>query len=190
VTDGEQPVISDYTLVTSSPHKAEEIAAIVGTALPTAALDLPEIQSLDLREVLRHKAREAFGRLGRPVVVEDVSLELVGLKGFPGPLVKWLLRAAGPEGLIALCRGTGEWRARAVCGVLGWDGGREVWAEGVVDGAIVAKPRGASGFGWDPVFVPDGYDRTYAEMSADGKNAISHRGAAWREFVNRRRVEG
>jgi non-canonical purine NTP pyrophosphatase (RdgB/HAM1 family) len=179
-------VISDYTLVTSSPHKAEEIAAIVGTALPTAALDLPEIQSLDLREVLRHKAREAFVRLNRPAVVEDVSLELAGLNGFPGPLVKWLLKASGPEGLIALCRGTGDWRARAVCGVLGWDGKREVWAEGVAEGTIAPAPRGASGFGWDPVFIPEGREHTFAQMDGGKKNAISHRGAAWRSFAAQR----
>ena len=171
-----------YTLVTSSPHKVAEIAAITGVTFMTAALDLPEIQSLDLREVLHHKAREAYGRLGRPVVVEDVSLELAGLNGFPGPLVKWLLKAAGPQGLIALCRGAGEWRARAVCGVLGWDGVHETWAEGIVEGVIAPKPRGASGFGWDPVFMPEGHDRTFAQMAAQEKDAISHRGAAWRRF--------
>lgn len=174
-----------YTLVTSSPHKAREISAIIGTVLPTAALDLPEIQSLDLREVLRHKTREAFGRLGRPVVVEDVSLELAGLGGFPGPLVKWLLKAAGPQGLISLCRGAGEWKARAVCGVLAWDGENELWAEGSVEGSIASEPRGASGFGWDPVFIPEGHDRTFALMSAEKKNTVSHRGAAWRQFAAR-----
>lgn len=175
-------MIREYTLVTSSPYKAAEITAILGLALPSTALDLPEIQSLDLREVLRHKAREAFSRLARPVVVEDVSLELAGLHGFPGPLVKWLLKAAGPDGLVALCHGTGEWRARAVCGVLGWDGRTEVWAEGAVDGAIASAPQGASGFGWDPVFIPKGGDRSFAEMNAAEKNAVSHRGAAWRKF--------
>jgi non-canonical purine NTP pyrophosphatase (RdgB/HAM1 family) len=177
--------MTPYTLVTSSPHKAAEIAAITGIEFLTESLDLPEIQSLDLRGVLSHKAREAFARLRRPVVVEDVSLELAGLNGFPGPLVKWLLKAAGPEGLIALCRGTGEWRARAVCGVLGWDGKREAWAEGAATGTIAPAPLGASGFGWDPVFVPDGHDRTYARMTAEEKNAISHRGKAWRGFQAR-----
>jgi len=179
-----------YTLVTSSPHKAEEIAAITGHTFPASALDLPEIQSLDLREVLRHKAREAYGRLGRPVVVEDVSLELNGLNGFPGPLVKWLLKAAGPQGLIALCRGAGEWRARAVCGVLGWDGVHETWAEGIVEGTIAPEPRGVSGFGWDPVFIPDGRERTFAEMKADEKNAVSHRGTAWRGLISRLKADG
>ena len=175
-------MISNFTLVTSSPHKAAEIAAITGETLRTAALDLPEIQSLDLREVLRHKAREAFSRLGRPVLVEDVSLELASLNGFPGPLVKWLLKAAGPQGLIVLCRGAGEWQARAVCSVLGWDGENEIWAEGTVEGTIAPEPCGASGFGWDPVFIPVGHDRTFAQMTASEKNAISHRGGAWRGF--------
>jgi non-canonical purine NTP pyrophosphatase (RdgB/HAM1 family) len=175
-----------YTLVTSSSNKAAEIAAITGEPFPTAALDLPEIQSLDLREVLRHKAREAFGRLGRPVVVEDVSLELAGLGGFPGPLIKWLLQAAGPEGLVAVCDGARDRRARAVCGVLAWDGESELWAEGSVEGSIASAPQGSSGFGWDPVFVPEGHDRTFALMSAEKKNAVSHRGAAWRIFAAQR----
>jgi len=171
-----------FTLITSSPAKEREIAAILGFRLPAQSADLPEIQSLNLREILSHKARMAFAQTGLPVVVEDVSLELNALNGFPGPLIKWLLKAAGPEGVIALVRSTGDPRARAVCGVLAFDGQREWWAEGAVEGTIAPAPRGASGFGWDPVFVPAGHDRTFAEMTPEEKNSISHRGAAWRKF--------
>lgn len=173
-----------FTLVTSNEHKRREIFAILGTELPASAIDLPEIQSLNLREILSRKAREAFNRLKVPVVVEDVSLELFAFKGFPGPLVKWLIKTSGPEGVIALCRAVGDVRARAVCGVLAFDGAREIWAEGSAYGTIADAPRGTSGFGWDPVFIPAGSERTYAEMAAEQKNALSHRAQAWREFQN------
>jgi non-canonical purine NTP pyrophosphatase (RdgB/HAM1 family) len=171
-----------FTLITSSPAKAGEIGAILGFALPSQSVDLPEIQSLNLREILAEKARTAFARTGAPVVVEDVSLEMNGWNGFPGPLVKWLLKAAGPAGLIAAARASGDSRARAVCGVLAFDGGREWWFEGVVEGTIAPSLIGASGFGWDPVFIPAGHDTTFAGMTAEEKNAVSHRGAAWRKF--------
>jgi len=171
-----------FTLITSSRAKEREIASILGTRLPARSMDLPEIQSLDLREILTQKARTAFAQTGLPVVVEDVSLELNSLNGFPGPLVKWLLKAAGCEGIIALVRSSGDLRARAVCGVLAWDGKREWWASGAVEGTIAPAARGASGFGWDPVFIPAGHDKTFAEMTPEEKNAISHRGAAWRKF--------
>jgi len=171
-----------FTLVTSSEHKRREIFAVLGAELPVSPLDLPEIQSLDLREILSRKAREAFDLLKVPVVVEDVSLELFAFGGFPGPLVKWLIRTSGPEGVIALCRAVGDRRAKAVCGVLAWDGAREHWAEGSVYGTIAEAPRGASGFGWDPVFIPVGHEHTFADMTAEQKNRLSHRAAAWREF--------
>jgi len=172
-----------YTLVTSSEHKRREIGAILGMDLRSSTIDLPEIQSLDLNEILSSKAREAFDRLKVPVVVEDTSLELFAFNGFPGPLVKWLLKARGSEGIIALCRAVGDERARAVCGVLAWNGEREDYFEGYVYGRIAPEPRGESGFGWDSVFIPAERDLTFAQMTAKEKNAISHRGIAWRKFL-------
>jgi XTP/dITP diphosphohydrolase len=178
----EQSPLNRFTLVTSSEPKRREIFDILRMELLVSSIDLPEIQSLDLREILSRKAREAFDRLKVPVVVEDVSLELSAFKGFPGPLVKWLIKTSGPKGVIALCRAVGDMRARAVCGVLAWDGEREYWAEGAVYGTIADAPRGVSGFGWDPVFIPAGSECTFAEMTAGEKNSISHRGKAWRKF--------
>jgi non-canonical purine NTP pyrophosphatase (RdgB/HAM1 family) len=141
---------------------------------------LPEVQTLDLAEVVRGKASMAYERLGRPVLVEDTALELAGLGGFPGPLIRWLLASVGPEGICRIASCFGEAGATARCLVCATDGSEEIVGEGVVEGAIAPEPRGQGGFGWDSAFVPsDGGGHTYGEMSEDEKNLISHRRRAF-----------
>jgi len=168
--------LAGLTFVTSSPHKHREAEAILGVPLQRAALDLPEPQGLDVVAIAREKARAAFGVLGRPVVIEDTSLELVALGGFPGPLVRWLLEAAGPVAIARMLDGFSDRSARARCAAIAWDGARECMGVGVVAGTIAAAPRGEGGFGWDVVFAPEwAGGRTYAELPAEEKNARSHR---------------
>lgn len=151
--------------------------------LESVALDLPEIQELDLATVLRAKADEAWRRLGRPLVVEDTGLELAALGGFPGPLVKWLLQSVGAEGIAHLGHALGDAGVRARCGLLYRDGDCEVLAEGVTEGQLVLPGRGPRGFGWDPVFLPRGETLTYGELHDAEKDAIGHRGRAWRALL-------
>jgi non-canonical purine NTP pyrophosphatase (RdgB/HAM1 family) len=174
-----------FVFVTGNAHKAAEARRIVSPALEVAAIELPEIQSLDGREVLRAKAQEAWRRLGRPLAVEETSLELPALGGFPGPLVKWMLESAGADGTARCAAGLGDDRAVARCLVLHFDGSREVVGEGVEHGRLVLPPRGSSGFGWDVVFSPDGERRTYAELGPAEKDARGHRGRAWRDLLAR-----
>ncbi len=162
--------------VTSNPHKVREASLILGRALAHHAVEVAEIQSLDLAEVARHKARAAFAALGQPVLVEDTGLELEGLGGFPGPLVRWLLGAVGAAGICTLAAAFGNRRAVARCVACACDGATMVVAEGVVEGTIVDFPRGASGFGWDGAFAPDeAGGLTYAEMDDAHKSRLSHR---------------
>ena len=171
--------------VTSSEHKHREARAILGVALERVALDLPEPQGLDVVEVARAKARLAFAALGRPVLVEDTALELAALGGFPGPLIRWLLEAAGVAAIPRLLDGFATRAASARCAALAFDGERELLGVGTVAGEIAAAPRGGSGFGWDVVFVPEwGGGRTYAEMPPEEKNARSHRALAFRELAS------
>jgi non-canonical purine NTP pyrophosphatase (RdgB/HAM1 family) len=149
------------------------------------ALDLPEIQSLDLLEVLHHKGEAARREVGGPVVVEETGLELPALGGFPGPLVKWMLQAIGPDGIARVALAEGDTTATARCALLYLDGEREVVAQGTTTGDLVLPGRGDHGFGWDPVFQPQGSERTYGEMTAEEKDVISHRGSAWRSFLHR-----
>jgi non-canonical purine NTP pyrophosphatase (RdgB/HAM1 family) len=172
-----------FVLVTGNRHKADEARRIVGPSLGVEEAELDEIQSLDSYEVVRAKALSAWARLGRPVAVEETSLELRALNGFPGPLVKWMLEAMGPEGIARCGHALGDARAMARCLVLHYDGEREVIGEGLDSGRLVLPARGGSGFGWDVVFAPDGCDRTYAELGPDEKDARGHRGRAWRDLL-------
>ncbi len=168
--------IGDLVFVTSNLGKLGEAEEVLGAKLHHHALDLPEIQSMDLEEVVRHKARAAWERLRRPVLVEDTSLELAGLGGFPGPLVRWLLVSVGPEGIARLAHAFADPRATVRCMACACDGGDEVVGLGVVRGRIAERPRGRKGFGWDSIFIPDeGDGRTYAQMPPALKNSLSHR---------------
>lgn len=172
-----------FTLVTGNRNKLLEAERILGYRPDAEPLDLPEIQSLDMTEVLRAKGAEAFARLERPIVVEETGLELASMNGFPGPLVKWMLEAIGPEGIARNVVALGDPRATARCAILYQDGERIVIAEGAVHGRLTPEPRGAEGFGWDPVFVPEGREETCAELPGHVKDEIGHRGRAWRNFI-------
>ncbi len=174
-----------FALVTGNPGKLAEARIALGTDIEAVEVDLPEIQSLDYREVLRAKAEEAWRRVGRPLIVEEAGLDLAALNGFPGPLVKWMLEAVGAEGIARTAASLGETRASARCFLLYKDGEQEVMAEGRTEGALVLPGRGNHGFGWDPVFLPDGSSQTFGELTGGGKDAVSHRGKAWREMARR-----
>jgi non-canonical purine NTP pyrophosphatase (RdgB/HAM1 family) len=175
-----------FVLVTGNPGKLAEARRLVGPALQAVEMDLPEIQSLDLLEVLRHKGEEAWRRLQRPLVVEEAGLELAALNGFPGPLVKWMLEAAGAEALARIGHALGNPRAVARAALYFRDAERTLIAEGATAGTLVLPARGPHGFGWDPVFVPDeSPHRTCGELTAAEKDALSHRGRAWRNLLAR-----
>ncbi len=174
-----------FVLVTGNQGKLAEARRIVGPWLEAVEVDLPEIQSLDLVEVLRAKAQEAWRRVGRTLVVEETGLDLAALGGFPGPLIKWMLEAVGPEGIARTALALGEEGVVVRCALLWFDGAREVVAEAAVAGRLVLPPRGEGGFGWDPVVVPAGQDLTYAELGEAAKDALGHRGRAWRGLIEK-----
>ena len=171
------------TFVSGNAGKIAEARLASGLPIEAVEVDLPEIQSLDVGEILRAKVDEAFRRLERPVVVEETCLELEALNGFPGPLVKWMLEAVGAEGIARTVQCLGNPRAKALC-LLHYKGRRsELVAFGEVEGTLVLPARGANGFGWDPVFQPDGETRTFGELTPAEKLEKGHRGRAWRHFL-------
>jgi len=162
--------------VTSNLDKLREAEAVLGLKLGHEALDLEEIQSLDIEVVVRHKARGARQQVVGPVLVEDTSLELEGMNGFPGPLIRWLLISVGPRGICKLADVFTNRRAVVRCMACATDGTQDCFGLGVVEGSIASEPRGGGGFGWDNVFIPSGGGgKTYAEMEEGEKNRISHR---------------
>jgi XTP/dITP diphosphohydrolase len=134
------------------------------------------------------KAHAISEALSLPAVADDSGIEVDALGGAPGPLSA---RFAGPEAtdrenlqklieLIAPVPEAGRGaRYRCLVALVG-PGGGELWAEGVCEGTLVVNPRGEGGFGYDPIFVPSGFDRTMAELEAQEKDRISHRGRAFR----------
>lgn len=172
--------LDQLVFVTSNLGKLREAEAVLGCKLEHRALELDEIQSLDLEAIVRRKALEAFRRLEAPVLVEDTSLELTALAGFPGPLVRWLLASVGAAGICRIAASFGDASATARCIALATDGVDEAVGVGSLSGTIVRRPRGRRGFGWDSTFAPEGGGgRTFAEMDAAEKNAISHRRRAF-----------
>ncbi len=169
-----------FTLVTGNRNKLLEAERILGCSIRCEPIDLPEIQSLDLAEVLRAKGEEAWRRLRRPVVVEETGLDLASMNGFPGPLIKWMLESIGPVGIARAAHALGEPRAVARCALIYRDSDTTLIAEGETRGELVLEARGADGFGWDPIFVPEGRRETYAELGAEIKDQLGHRGRAWR----------
>ena len=169
--------------VTTNEHKRREVQHILGVELERADLDLPEIQAIDPAEVASEKARaarEALGKPGVPIIVEDSGLMVDVWDGFPGALTKWLMRSVGNEGLLRMLSEDVDRSARAVCVVaLAETDGTVRTFRGEVPGALALEPRGAGGFGYDPVVVPEWSSMTYAEMG-EGKNADSHRARAFR----------
>jgi XTP/dITP diphosphohydrolase len=188
---------------TANPHKVTEIAAVLGDAvelLPRPA-HVPEVvEDADTLEGnARLKARALCDATGLASVADDTGLEVDALHGAPG------VRSARFAGdgaddranvakLLDALRTTPDVartaRFRTVA-LVRWPDGREVVATGTVEGVIAHAPRGENGFGYDPVFVPlDADGRTFAELGAAEKNAISHRGRAFRALAQLLAADG
>jgi XTP/dITP diphosphohydrolase len=186
--------VTRFVLATANPDKAEEIRVILGDGvelLPRPA-SVGEVEETGdtLEENARLKAAALADATGLPAIADDTGLEVEALDGRPGV---YSARFAGEDATYAdnvakllsemehaTSRGA---RFRTVAAVV-WPDGRELLAEGEVKGHIASAARGHAGFGYDPVFVPDGEDRTFAEMTPDEKHRLSHRGRAFRALAS------
>jgi inosine triphosphate pyrophosphatase len=168
--------------ITGNANKLKEAKEIlVGYDVDSKKIDLPELQG-EPEYIASEKAKLAAEMLKEPVFVEDVSLCFNALNGLPGPYIKDFLAKLGREGLVKLLSGYEDKSAYAVCMVGYCEPGKDsVVLKGRVDGKIVPI-KGESDFGWDPIFLPDGFEKTFAEMSAEQKNEISHRKKALLKF--------
>ncbi|KAG8754017.1 nucleoside triphosphate pyrophosphohydrolase ham1 [Ceratobasidium sp. 428] len=173
--------VTTLTFVTGNANKLREVQEILASGtvpliIESRNIDLPEIQGT-ATEVSREKCRRAAEIVGGPCFTEDTSLGFVALNGLPGPYIKWFLREVGTEGLNRMLDGFETRAAFAQCNFAysKGPGSEPIVFEGRTEGSIV-RPRGPSKFGWDPVFQPvEGDGKTYAEMTSEAKNKISHR---------------
>ncbi len=168
----------DLYFVTGNINKFNEARKII-PCLKQLDMDLVEVQEIDAQRIIEAKLLEAQKTCAGAMIVEDTSLDLACINGLPGPLIKWFIASIGTEGIYDLVQKYGNDRAmaRTIIGHMTEDG-RMYFYEGVVKGRIVS-PRGQEGFGWDHIFMPDGHDRTYAEMPTEEKNACSSRATAF-----------
>ncbi len=166
--------------ITGSKNKFAEVQALLPD-IEQLEIDLPEIQEIDPHKIITAKIFEAKRPHGNMYMVEDTSLYIDGMNGLPGPLNKWFLQTIGDEGIYKLTHSFGAAaEAKTIIGYAGEQGTIEFF-EGSTKGTIVA-PQGESHFGWDAIFLPEGSEKTFAQMSMEEKSAISHRGKAVRKL--------
>lgn len=160
--------------VTGNEHKFREFVSVLGHDLHQHPINLLEIQGTS-EEIVRHKAEQAFAELEEPCLVEDTALSFHAWNGLPGPYIKDFNKKIGVERYYGIL---GEDKRASVSCFIAYHDGKAVHVfEGRVDGTIVPA-RAENGFDFDRVFVPEGFDKTYSEMSTEEKNSISHRGRA------------
>lgn len=143
----------------------------------------PEIQADTLQDVVRAALEWLGGRYGDDLLVDDSGLFIRILQGFPGVYSSYVYRTIGCRGIIKLLRGERDRRAtfEACFGLL--RDGEHLIFQGRCPGSISQEERGRGGFGFDPIFVPEGHTKTFAEMSPEEKNRVSHRGRAVEEVA-------
>ncbi|MBR0503721.1 MAG: non-canonical purine NTP diphosphatase [Paludibacteraceae bacterium] len=181
--------MKDLVLATNNPHKVDEIKSKLGNSLSIKTLnelgfydDIPETAGT-LQGNASQKAHFLYDKFGCNCFADDTGLEVEALNGEPGVysaryagvdkdseanMQKLLKNLSGKENRNA--------RFRTVISLI-WEG-EEHFFEGIVEGTILTEKHGSEGFGYDPIFQPNGYSKSFAELSMDEKNAISHRGKA------------
>ncbi len=173
-------------LATRNRNKFMEASRILEGApidLRMLEADKEELQADDTEVIALHAARRIHMETGLPVVVDDTGLFIKSLGGFPGPYAEYVYRTIGLEGVLRLLEEASDRRACFKTSLALVTTGYEQVFNGVTCGVIIREIRGSGGFGYDPIFMPDGYGRTYAEMSLEEKNRVSHRGKAFRELA-------
>ena len=165
--------------ITTNKDKFAEVQALI-PEVEQLSIALTEIQDADPHVIIKAKLKEAAAHNRGAYIVDDTSLSFDALNGLPGPFIKWFLEKLGREGLADTVHKLGNNKATAKA-IIGYAKGDDLrFFEGTVAGTIVS-PRGNT-FGWDPIFVPDGYSKTFAEMGTEEKNRISHRTQAVRKL--------
>ena len=180
---------------TNNAHKLKEVQAVLGDGFTLVTPrecgvteEIPEVQET-LEGNASQKAHYLHDRTGCDGVADDTGLEVEALGGAPGVHSARYATdghdfAANNRLLLRNLEGVANRRARFRTVISLILGGEERLFEGIVEGRIIDRETGHEGFGFDPLFVPDGYDRTFAEMTTEEKNAVSHRARAVRKLAD------
>ncbi|WP_075049643.1 RdgB/HAM1 family non-canonical purine NTP pyrophosphatase [Ignicoccus islandicus] len=179
-------------VASTNKHKIDEIKFIIRKILgDEIEIDIApfnakvEIQDDDLKKIVLYSASILMAvNDKRPIIVEDSGLFIEALNGFPGPYSNYVYRTLGPKGILKLMDGVPKRNAffKCVAACICNDDNILV-EEGVVKGSIAHEIRGSGGFGFDPIFIPQGYSKTFSELPEQVKNEISHRALAIRALI-------
>lgn len=153
--------------ITGNQSKADYLSRQLGIELDHQKVELDEIQSTDLHEIVEHKLRQAYKVCSKPVLVEDVSLVFNALGELPGPYIKWFVEKAGDEACCRMLDGFQDRSAIIRCTFGYFDGTTMEFFDNELPGTISKSPAGENGFGFDRFFINDGYSITRAEMSQE-----------------------
>ena len=170
---------------TGNEHKVAEANSIgkdFGVRFTRVDCPYHEIRSESLAEVAGEGARFVYEKIGKPVIVEDSGLFIQALDDFPGAYSAFVYGKLGNYGMLKLLGETANRRATFSSAVAYFDGEVLKSFEGTCVGSITDAPCGGQGFGYDPIFMPDGYDKTFAE-DAKIKGKVSHRAKSVEAFL-------
>lgn len=170
-----QKSMRTLTFVTQNLHKVEDAQRLLPDfAIKHVDFEVPEIQSLDPQEIVRHKLEYAYSKIGEPCFVMDASLFLDCLNGFPGPFIKWWFeKTVGEEKTCEIAKLFNQHGCQWTT-VLGYfDGSETHFLEETITGRLPEKPRGTDGYHWDTIFIPEGEEQTFAEMTFEEKQSFA-----------------
>lgn len=176
----------NLVLVTQNKHKLKELRPLFkkyNVEFDTSSIQKHEIRSDSVEEIARVAAKVAFNSLKQPVVVDDTGFFVDSLNGFPGSYAAIVLKSIGYEGILKLMTDKAKRTSRFKTAVGFCDGERLEVFSGIMSGTVARTPAGEGGFGYDPIFVPTGFTKTYAELTLEEKVSISHRTKAFEEFL-------
>jgi XTP/dITP diphosphohydrolase len=163
--------------------EAARIAASFGVIMRHLKLRKQEIQSQKLSDIASFAAKQAAESTRKSIVVEDAGFSVRALSGFPGPYSSYVFDTLGWEGILRLLYSAKNREALFEAVVAYCEPShRPMCFAGSVKGTVTRRAKGSNGFGFDPIFVPRGNRRTFAEMSAEEKNLYSHRAKAFTKF--------
>ena len=162
--------MAHITFITGNQNKADYLAKFLYIPLHHRKIDLDEIQSLSLSEIVEHKVRQAYSIIKKPVLVEDTSLEFAALGTLPGPFIKFFIEQMPLENICEIIGGGS--RAATARSTFGYyDGATLQLIEGSMNGSIAFSPAGSGGYGWDKIFIPEGFSETQAQLSPEDYEA-------------------
>jgi len=163
------------TFVTTNQGKIREAKEILTIKIKPIKLNIEEIQTLNPIKCVTKKAQAAFNQVKTPILVEDTSLFFNSWDKLPGVFIDYFMKTLGNKGLLKLLGDEQNREAIAQTSLCYFDGQKKITAIGKLKGKIVKKIKGSKGFGWDPIFIPAGQNKTFAEMTKKEKNKLSMR---------------